>query len=386
MQSLVAALKTDAPDLVTTLAEPARLQHGYQVLPQILSSRGSPERVGRPIAIAYSWPWTEKLIESAATEILQSEADLYQGWGLGPNARRQLLEKLANRYSEMRERQQNIDAHVQYNRLWQSAIAADRAGYDRDTILYNAVREREAIHAVLNWPYKNAGAAAIDFQRSGAPLGNFTNNFYQRELLLAREIRAATSKIDAPKYLRIENRNPGLWIVHVPLYTDIDDHEFVQRFTAEVERVWHLYSGGNEFRVELSVFFIPTRNLYNNRGKTHSPSPGDEIDLERHLAMFPGNGAILTTGAIATHVRGRAIVLGPHALSGGVLAHEFGHTLGFRDSYFRGYQDLGQDGFQIMEIDADTDDIMGRADSGAALAKHFAALISSRPAPGTKLF
>jgi hypothetical protein len=230
-------------------------------------------------------------------------------------------------------------------------------------------------------------ATAIDSKQTGAhpPLGNFEKSLYERELLLAREIRAATSRIDAPKFLRIEQRNPGLWIVHVPLYTDIDDREFVQRFATEVERVWHLYSGGNEFRVELGVSFIPTRSLYNNRGKTHFPSPGGEIDLERHLAMFPGNGAILTTGAITTHVRGRAIILGPHALSGAVLAHEFGHILGFKDSYFRGYKDLGQDGFQIMEIDADSDDIMGRADSGAALSKHFDALLSSGPALETKL-
>jgi hypothetical protein len=42
-----------------------------------------------------------------------------------------------------------------------------------------------------------------------------------------------------------------------------------------------------------------------------------------------------------------------------VLAHEFGHVLGLRDAYFRGYRDLGADGYQVMEVVADPDDIMG---------------------------
>ena len=40
-------------------------------------------------------------------------------------------------------------------------------------------------------------------------------------------------------------------------------------------------------------------------------------------------------------------------------AHEFGHILGFKDAYFRGYRDLGADGFEVMEVVADVDDIMG---------------------------
>ena len=65
-------------------------------------------------------------------------------------------------------------------------------------------------------------------------------------------------------------------------------------------------------------------------------------DLQAHIARFPRDGAVLTTGANLTHVTpGRCVVLGPQDIAPHVLAHELGHILGFKDMYFRGYRDLG---------------------------------------------
>ena len=58
-----------------------------------------------------------------------------------------------------------------------------------------------------------------------------------------------------------------------------------------------------------------------------------------------------------------------------MLAHEFGHVLGLRDAYFRGYRDLGADGYQVMEVVADPDDIMGAPGTGPVLRRHFSKLI-----------
>jgi hypothetical protein len=53
------------------------------------------------------------------------------------------------------------------------------------------------------------------------------------------------------------------------------------------------------------------------------------------------------------------------------VAHEFGHILGFRDGYVRGYSDLGKNGFQIMEAVSDPSDIMAAPLTGVVLPSHF---------------
>jgi hypothetical protein len=152
------------------------------------------------------------------------------------------------------------------------------------------------------------------------------------------------------------------------MHTDIEDSEFVRAFKEVVEKIWHVREGEDEFKVELLIKPISAAQLY---GESVPPQKGAEIDLSRHPFLFPKDGAALTTGAVTTHVRGRAIVLGPHDIAPRVLAHEFGHILGFRDVYFRGYKDLGEDGYLVMETIADPNDIMGAPAFGPVLRRHF---------------
>jgi hypothetical protein len=64
-----------------------------------------------------------------------------------------------------------------------------------------------------------------------------------------------------------------------------------------------------------------------------------------------------------------------------VLAHEFGHILGFRDSYVRGYTNLGEHGFQVIEMAADTNDIMAATAHGAVRREHFLKLFGRGAQP-----
>jgi len=160
-ESLLAALKADAPDLLPLLEVPKPRQHGYQIVPKIIAgTRSSEERPGVRSSW-YSWPWTDELIDSESKNIAGVEAELHGASALNLGARRRVYEKLARTYSQLLAGQQNVDAHIQYNRLWQAAIATDRSGYDRQTVLHDAVLERQALLDALNAP-DNTGFIQTD--------------------------------------------------------------------------------------------------------------------------------------------------------------------------------------------------------------------------------
>jgi hypothetical protein len=370
-ESLITALKVNAPDLLPLLESPKPPQHGYQILPQIVADSSSPEEPPRTRTVHYSWPWTDKLIETGVDEIVRSEAEIRRAAALGSSWRKTVYEKLARSYSEIRARQQGIDAHIQYNHLWQTAIAANRSAYDRETALHDAVLERqavlEALEAANSAGFKKAAARLkrIDLSATPAEMKNF---LVEREKLLSHQINEATDRLSTPEFIRVENHGPQLNILRVPFYTDIDNPDFVTSVKETIEKIWRIRDGDNEFRVEVPVSFVSAAQLYGTR---QPPRKGDQVSVDQHLGLFPADRAILTTGAMTTHVYNRAIILGPHDITPRVLAHEFGHILGFRDMYFRGYKDLGSRGFQVMEVVAEPRDIMGAPTSGSVLLKHF---------------
>ena len=375
-ESLLATLKANAPDLLPLLDSPKPLQHGYNILPNITADAASTEQRPRARSIWYSWPWTDNLIDGALKEIVRSAAELQHATTFSSQARRRVYEKLAHSYRQIRERQQNIDAHIQYNRLWQAAIASKRSDYDRQTLLHDAVLERQTILDALapDGLAFNKALGGFNGVDSWLNLAELKSRLTEREKLLASNIHAAIEPVSTPTFVRVEHQPPHLWIFHVPVYTDINDHDFVRSVKDTIEKIWYLRDGDDEFRVELAISFVSVGLLY---AEPEQPRQGDEINAHRHVALFPPDGAILTTGALTTHVYGRAIILGPHDITRRVLAHEFGHILGFRDTYFRGYKDLGQNGFHIMEVVAEPNDIMGAPGTGLVLRNHFERILES---------
>jgi hypothetical protein len=372
-QRLSAALQSDAPELVAAVRAPDGKAPGYQILPRLtLDDHAETPALGQS---GYSWPWTERLIRRARDRLADLERELRLTQGLDSAHRRAALEKLARDYPELTQDLANLEAHVQYNRFWQSVIAAHRARYDRETLLYRDVVARERVRDELRYFDHVFADAPLGLQAALGvlSLADFRRSLQKREALLSERIDSALGPITTPPFLILERRTHE-WIFRVPLYTDIKDKNFIAAVKQMIEAVWRFTANDTTYRVGIEISYLPSEVLYANFEK---PAAGEQIDLGEHLRHFPANAAILTTGALTTHVESNAIVLGPHSISARVLAHEFGHILGFRDRYIRGYRDLGKDGFEVLETIADPRDIMGVPATGAVLAAHFHTLIQA---------
>jgi hypothetical protein len=219
--------------------------------------------------------------------------------------------------------------------------------------------------------------------RANAPLGlaQIAGGLRKREALLAHRINGTINRMQSPPFV-VTERLPHQWIFRVPIYTDIEDQDFVASVKQSIESIWQLRNGENAFRVELDISYLSTDHLYVDAEK---PIKGENINILRHLGRFPSGGAILTTGALTTHVQNYAIVLGPHAIAPRVLAHEFGHILGFRDGYVRGYRNLGKNGFQIMEVISDPNDLMAAPITGVVLPTHFEMMLNRSLKPKSQI-
>jgi hypothetical protein len=352
-EALLATLKADAPDLLPILSPepPKPVPYGYQLLPQWISDvpLGPP---GPLSSTSYTWSRTEGFIVAEVPRIKTEAEKLANAQKGTPAERHSALQQVASGYSQLEKNQLLIDQHVQYNRFWQQAIADDPVRFNNETLLHDGALERQDLLIRLQKPELDAGERA---------------SLTAREKDLAARIHSHGVPA-IPGFVRPHHSSSG-WTLRVRIYTDILDTGFVAAVKQAIESKWQVNDGGEQFRVQIDMRVLKPERLYRPEPQ---PAAGSHIDVGAHISRFPRDGGILTTGANSMYaISGRYIILGTAALSPNVIAHEFGHLLGFNDGYFRGYRDRGEQGYEVMEVVPDPADIMCNPGAGKVFRAHF---------------
>lgn len=354
---LAGILGKAAPDLLPRLEPPPPIATGYQLLPRLIAEQAPVAVPAKAQLVSYGWRWSETLMAQETASLERMEATLART--PATPASRGALDSLVTDYRGLVDRKRRVDADVNYNWLWQAEIARARPIFDRATALQNMI--------LAHSDTDTSATAAI-----------------------ARGLAESVGGVAPPSFLRFEHAADGAWRIVVPMVTDIVDTAFVAAFRQAVEDRWHARARGDEYRAVITIQMVTPAALYCGQaaavpqppGSCAPPARGAAINLQTHIARFPANVAILTTGAGSTHfTAGRAIILSPHDAPYSVVAHEFGHVLGFRDAYLRGYRDAGADGYVVTELVVDNGDIMGNSRAGSVRALHFEHMIDVKEAP-----
>ncbi|HLH32058.1 MAG TPA: hypothetical protein VKY31_12720 [Terriglobia bacterium] len=303
------------------------IRFGYGVLPRIIDN--SPSGTSPVSVFSYSWPITDGYIAGERTKLDQAEQALKRASTAPSDQRASMVAGLVGEYRKLLNNQRTIDQYIQYNQFWQRSIAQDRVRFDQLTKVYELMKSDDPD--------------------------------------ITEAIRDVLGKPAVPPFVTVDQAAPDHIVVRVPVYTDIDDAEFLSKAKSAIEDLWQARDGETVYCVEIEFRHVPA-----------VAQAGDHIDVRTASDKFPQDGAVLTTGAQTTHsFVGRYIALAPGDLPARTLAHEFGHVLGFHDGYIRGYRDLGDQGFEILELTSVFDDIMSAPREGHVQAAHFRLLIDA---------
>ena len=230
-----------------------------------------------------------------------------------------------------------------------------------DGLSYHARWQRAVIDHASYFTARNALVARMDVASSDQKRGA---SDLQTDTLL-RDIRNDMGLFRRTAGLRAESPAGASWLFPVTITTDIDDDAFHRAFRKGVTDAFVRSDAVRDrgFAIALNLRIISPDQLY----PEGAPAVGTMIRIKDHLARFPKDALVLTTGGRGTHAWiGRAIVLGPEPLTYRTLAHEFGHLLGFTDAYLRGYQGHPSDpfGVTLVEWHGLVDNLMGASRTG----------------------
>jgi hypothetical protein len=344
-------VRSEAPDLLTKITPPSDVPYGYQILPTLLPMPVWRPRPSRVTLSPFSWSRTDSLIDRDRAKLALLEGRLPAIEKMNGEDRRLEYVAIADEYKKLIAGQKFIASLIAYNRQWQAQIARAPQFYKEMRDLQDVALARQRI---------------LDSLLTGK--AGARENLRRRADSLSARLDTALKKLPTPAFVRVSHPTAHKWVVSVPVFTDIADSVFVERFRSAVQDAWHVRDGDDEFMVTLDLHRVPIAALY---PKGDAPDVGAHINIADHVARFPPGGVIVTTGGNGIYSTGRSIIVGPHAIAPSALSHEFGHMLGFKDGYFRSYQDGGADGYRVLEVILDSENVIAAPENGRVRRAHF---------------
>jgi len=323
---LYARAENENPDLAKRLPPeaPRPLVWGYGILPEL--GENDPLKTIQPRETVYS-------IQSLSTMFSTEFRDAAVLARRAQEQRPMSLTWAVEEFERLKARMANLDQRISYHEFWQKDIAEKPAWYDRRNEIVALARQRRLLHE--------------------------SGTFAERVAELDREIQSLGAPFQPQPGLVIEKADNGTRILRVRVASDIEAPAFLDAFRAAVEETWSQSQAAiaMRFRIELDLQQISPTELY-PEGPPERASP---IDLQQHLSRFPDGFMVLTTGAKSVHSGAGYVQLDSEKLMPRVLAHEFGHLLGFADAYLRGYAGSPDDpyGLRIIEWTGLMNDLMG---------------------------
>jgi len=323
---LTGRAKVENPELLEILEPepPKPLEYGYGVLPEI--NKTAPLKDIQPKETYYYIRWLETEFDPEYVKASELK-DTVQQQATAP------LKPLVDEYGRLKKRLALLESHLSYHLQWQKALVETPAFFARKNKLVAKVR------TVIK--YKGDMDA------------------------LRKDMSSEIARFIPAKDLQISNNASGTKELDVTLHTDITDQAFLAALQEAIETEFNASKAAKakQFRLNLNLIIIDPNTLYPNG----VPQKGDEIDIKAHVALFPKDSLVLSTGAKSTYaMQGRHVLLGPNPVTRRTLAHEFGHLLGFNDVYLRGYDGSPHNayGATIVEWTGLYNDLMGNPGGG----------------------
>ncbi len=328
MGELRGRVAQEHPDLLERLHLGPPLKHGYRLLPRV--DADAPLASVHLKRSVYSLEAWSKAVPRLISGIGALGRQVHSS-AAGPPV------KLVAGFEGLRKRLRTFEKNIKYHGYWQQAVI------DYPRFFAGKKKVAELARRLMETRDETGRSATALRQR-------IVRQFFRFRRTKGLAIRTLAG-----------NRN----VLPVTIFTDVENKDFLARFRDGVEQAFNRSPAARArgFEIALTIRTIPPATLYPDG----APAAGAAIDLKAHAGRFPDGALVLTMGAESTHAfTGRYIALGPSPVTPRVLAHEFGHLLGFNDTYVRSYEGDPRDAFGVVVIEWSGlfDDLMGAPRSG----------------------
>jgi len=327
---LVSRAEAENPELLprVSLELPEPREVGYGLLPEV--KEAASQTPVKPSKTVYSLQGLEKWIAVEETKADELAAQLSMGAD---------LESLVEKFEPLLDDFRNMEEHLSYHDQWQRSVVTHPLFFQEKNQLLPLAQQLSDL---------------IGIEESA-----------ERVQQLRREIVDLMAPFRPAGGIKLRIGGEGGLILLVTVCTDIENSDFLDIFSTAVKQNFSTPSSAinPRFSVDLTWRFFTAMDLYDGS----PPLRGDSINMDVHRSLFTACKLVLTTGAADTSAMvGDRIVLGTRPTNPRVLAHEFGHLLGFGDLYLRGYTgEVGSVfGVEIIEWTGLTNDLMGSPGGG----------------------